>query len=736
MSRPIRVVVLSALALVAASCTAEKKKLGPDTGLSTACDPLVPGTSDRPICGFPFPSSVYEKPDTTKPTGRHIVFQADGLPDVSGAPIDPSAWLDSDGFSPGQGPMTVIEGATATGLVSQNNIAASVDTATSATLLFEDPNEADPNAALIPVPHFSEVDVNGEATESSYDRIFMIRPVVRLKDNTRYIVAIRNVKDAAGAVIAPSPAFKGIVDGTGYQGREALYTSPSGPTVGIFTKLAAKGVSKANLQLAWDYHTASKENNTSQLVDMRDRALAALPAGGPEFTISYSSDNPDALTGRRIFGKIKVPLFLDSGSVPKSPDDVTTGYTLQRDGDGRPKVNGFADFDFIVNVPKSVFDDTAAAPILLQGHGLFSDRAEGQNANSNSYNYLLKLANEHKYVTVTVDMPGWRNAETYNGWPADWAAAFPDAKDANDERDEDKAVGFISAPANKFRGMIDRGTQGILNELIAMKMMETSLANDAHLKAGDGHKFIDTTKSFYRGDSQGGILGITFMALSQTVTRGYLGEAGFPYNLLLTRSTGFTNFLGLLQLGYGGNIRTQLVLGLMQMFWDRFEGNGFAPYITTNLLPNTPSHTVLVNSGIGDYLVTPISSHILARAIGAKVLKPTLQSPLYSSAVSDGAKFPLYGLDEVDGPVTGNALQEYDFGVLTQTGVTVFDTNKPPDGNGRYDPHDKIRQLEAVRTATHTFLSTGRAENHCGADGTPAACVFQCNADGDNCVVK
>jgi hypothetical protein len=715
MSRPLTLVPLAALIVVIAGCPAPKKS---DAALSDACDPIVPNH-----CGFPFPSGVYEEKDATKPSGRRVAFHkatdsADGtLPKLSGADTDPTPWMDSDGFSPGQAPMTVIEGATAAGLPGQNQGSLSLDAANSPTLLLEDPDESDLSKTPTLVPHFSEVDVNGEDTADNYDRALMIRPLVRLKDKTHYIVAIRNVKDATGAVIEPVAFFKDIRDGKDLHGRDNRYAT-------IFAKLKKLNVDTSKLQIAWDYHTASKENNTSQLVDMRDRALAALPATGPQYSITYQSDNPDALTGRRIFGKIHVPLFLDSATMVPGADDLHTGYTLQRDADGRPKINGFADFDFIVNIPKSVFDDTASAPSLLQGHGLFSDRAEGQNANSDTYNFLLKFANENKYVTVTVDMLGWRTNETYNGWPADFTAAFPSQQDPNAEDDETKAQSFISAKLGSFRGLIDRGTQGMVNQLVAMKMMETSLANDPALKASDGHKFIDTTKSFYRGDSQGGILGVTFMALSQTVSRGFLGEPGLPYNLLLQRSKDFLPFVGLLKIGYGGNLNMQLVLGLMQMFWDRFEGDGFAPYITTDMLPNTPSHHVLLNSGIGDFQVTPIGSHILARAVGAKVLKPALHSPLYTTAAKNHESYPLFGLDEADGPIDGNALQEYDFGVLTTDGVTVFDTNVPPQGDNGFDPHNKIRVLQSSRTSTDVFLRTGKAENHCGADGSVAACVF------------
>ena len=50
-----------------------------------------------------------------------------------------------------------------------------------------------------------------------------------------------------------------------------------------------------------------------------------------------------------------------------------------------------------------------------------------------------------------------------------------------------------------------------------------------------------------RGDSQGGIFGGTFMALSQDVERGAVDVYGQPYNLLLNRSVDFDPYLALLR---------------------------------------------------------------------------------------------------------------------------------------------------------------------------------------------
>ena len=61
--------------------------------------------------------------------------------------------------------------------------------------------------------------------------------------------------------------------------RRALYAD-------IFAQLEKAGVTKDDLQIAWDYTTASRENNTARFLHMRDDALALVGDEGPEYAIT------------------------------------------------------------------------------------------------------------------------------------------------------------------------------------------------------------------------------------------------------------------------------------------------------------------------------------------------------------------------------------------------------------------------------------------------------------------
>ncbi|HLM71848.1 MAG TPA: hypothetical protein VK459_04135, partial [Polyangiaceae bacterium] len=197
------------LLLASLTACAGDEQLGPlgveetldpgETLLDKDCDPLVPTQ-----CGFPFPSNVWLADDEATATKKRVAFGAGTLPKSksSSTSIDPAQWSDSDGFSTGQAPMTHLPGATVTGLPTQDSIDLSLSDDSPTVLI-----EAETGKR---VPHFAELDMSADTDD---DRAFMIRPVVRLKDATRYIVAIRRVVDADGRRLQPTPVFKALRDG-------------------------------------------------------------------------------------------------------------------------------------------------------------------------------------------------------------------------------------------------------------------------------------------------------------------------------------------------------------------------------------------------------------------------------------------------------------------------------------------------------------------------------------------
>lgn len=670
MRHPLRALVaLASTALVA--CTPTEIDEGtPDAGSQTPdagatldgpallggleCDPLVPTQ-----CGFPFPSNVYLVDDAKMPGGKRVDFARTAMPAskfILSGYMDRAPFALRDGFSQSGFILTHLPGATVAGLATENTLATSVSD-DSPTLLIE----AETGRRIL---HIAELDM---LTDDDEDRAFIIRAFERLEDGTRYIVAIRNVKDAQGQALEPTPVFKALRDGTdsddvSVEPRRDLYAD-------IFEKLEDAGVAKANLQLAWDFTTATKENTTGWLVHMRDEALAAIDyekAG--DYEITKVEENPNDYIARRIEGTFKVPLYLTQPNITKDGDLHVAGRMTFGD-DGLPEQKGWASYPFLVQVPKSVAADPGQ-PILQQGHGLLGSRNEGRNG------YFARLADEKKYVTLAVDLVGMA------------------------AEDEAAILDWINGDMSKFQASVDRQHQGHINQLLAMRMMMSEQFRAEEALQFGGKSAIDPTRRYYRGDSQGGIMGVVYMALSKDVERGYLGEPGMPYSLLLTRSVDFDDFLIVLQPTYKTARNVQHVLGLLQMLWDRTEPTGWAPYVTRDTVSqDTPPKRLLMMAALGDYQVTPLGAHILARATGALHLTPGIRD--------------IAGLEDTAGPLTeGSAYQEFDFGL-----PAVPITNTPPRGDGfpdGSDPHDKVRELAPVFDATDDFLRNGQIKNYCG----------------------
>ena len=509
--------------------------------LQQDCDPIVPSH-----CGFPYPSNVWTTPDSTRVTGMHVYFGDTTLPTYDGAGdhIDKTPFIGRDGFSPGGGIMTSLPGATATGLADAYHIDQSL-AATSPTILME----YDTGAL---VPHWAELD--SLSSTLSYDsnndvdaQTFFIRPALRLKDNTRYLVAIRNVVDANGTPLPPSPVFQALRDNSASSDssvapRRALYAD-------ILGKLSSAGVDTSSLQLAWDFTTASQQDTTQWMLHMRDDALAKVGSAGPQYTYTQCTktpsgpsnspcgitDNPNPYIRRRIIGQMTVPLYLDNPN---------PGATLNFGSDGMPAQNGTATFQFLVQIPNSLVNSGSAGAIVQNAHGLFGDQTEGQDS------YMAETCDREGYVEIAVDLVGMASD--------DGSTYVPN---------------LVAGDISQFFHVIDRMHQGFINELLAMRMMMGGMSTDP-ATIFDGKPTIDPTQRFYRGDSQGGISGGVYMAISTDVTRGLLGEPGAPYNTLLDRSADFNGFFLIIKGTYPNPLDDQLGLGLIQSLWDRAEPGG------------------------------------------------------------------------------------------------------------------------------------------------------------------
>lgn len=601
------------------------------------CDPLVPS-----YCTAPFPSNVFTVEDAATASGRRVEMAQELIPvDAGGNAAMAEPWNQLDGFSPGIAISTHFPELTPGSLEASN-----VATATTVERSMEDDS---PTVLLDAstgerVPHWVDLDATGSDDAA---RMFMLRPAVRLNDSTRYIVVIRDLLDDAGSPIAATEGFAALRDRTpsdddAINSRRALYGD-------IFVHTTEAGLDRDSMQLAWDFSTSSSENNTAWMVHMRDEALDLVGTDGPSYTITAVDDDWDK-EGRilhRIFLDMEVPMYLDQAA-PLS--------TLQFGDDGMPEPNGTAMFEVEVLIPASAAD-TPVRP-LQYGHGLLGAKEQIESG------HFRPFIDDYGYALFGVDFIGFA-------------------------ADDELLIGAMlgNGTFHNFKQVIDRQHQGMLNSLVAMRMMLTSFANDPTYGA-----LIDPSEGYYLGISQGGIYGPSYMALSTDIQRGTFGVPGMPYNVLLSRSVDFDAFFDIMRASFSDSRDHMLMLNLAQMLWDRMEPTGYTPHLLENTFPGTEPKEVLIRAAIGDHQVTNYGAHIMARSLDVPHLDTGLRD--------------IWGLEAETGPVAGSAYVEYGFGL-------------PPDPVDNTpqrecdDPHGDIRRLDEAREQMDTFFRTGSIENTC-----------------------
>ncbi|MBT8464831.1 MAG: hypothetical protein EX268_13855 [Deltaproteobacteria bacterium] len=629
------------------------------------CDPLTPS-----YCGFPYPNDYWTVADATTVTGLRLALPEVTMPsNRNGVQSTPGAFNEMDGFSPGIAAMTHFPGATVEGLATPNSIEDSLSPDSPTVILnaatgerlahWVDLDEYVVEAklrvdAMADRPQFT---INRELGELRQERALMLRPAIRAEDATRYIVAIRNVRDGEGALVAPSAGFLALRDDEPsgddiIESRRALFEE-------IFETLEEAGIARNDLQIAWDFTTASRENNTRAMVHIRDDALSKYPDGVP-YTIELKNEGLREGIECRLEITFDMPLYMTQGE---------TGGLLNLGDDGLPEQNGSYPYAAAMIVP--VAAQSAPAGLVAVGHGQL-----GAKEQVLGYQEIMAEAN---LAAFGMDHKGFASDD------------IPTVIEA-----------ILGGDLSVFRKIPERMHQGFLNFLMAMRTLSreaeggpSTALNQALLNDCNGAT-IDGSKRYYFGGSQGGILGASIMALSTDTERALLAVPGQSYNLLLNRSVNFDEYAGQLYGNYDWNaLDMQMNLALIQGLWDRAEPTGYSKYIRTNRLPGTPAHEVVIQVSKADHQVTNLGAHIMARTIGGVVnLAPLIR--------------PVWGLDVVSGEHSGSAMIEIDFG-----NPDAPITNIPPWADSMEDPHGRATELQALGPILIDFFASGVVSNPC-----------------------
>ncbi len=650
--------------------------------LSSATAAAAPGADCQPFaskpCLLPFPNNLFTRRDHTSATGLRINLPSSAMPvNKAGQRISTAPYDRTDGFSPGSIVVVHVPGLDTpaalakTGAAPLTNMGASLSKSQPIVVI----DASTGRRQVI----WTELDAN--ASGASAD--LMIHPSKEFLDGHTYIVALRDLRTAGGHLISAPAWFRLLRDGKKLPGKErsqaAVYAS-------IFKALKRAGIKRdRTLYEAWEFTIASRQSLTGRMLAIRNNAFAQLgdtnladgkvQGHAPAFTVT--STGTLSATLRDVKGTFSVPCYL----VTCGPSATTGFHYSSRKPDALPtQIPGnVATADFECIIPSSATPLTPAR-ISLYGHGLLGSLSEVEAGN------VEDMATEHNIVFCATD------------W---WGLAGGDlAFDVSALKN-----------LNLFPNAVDRLQQGVLNFMYLGRAMlnPAGFASNAAFQLA-GKPLIDTSHLYYDGNSQGGIEGGLLTSVEPDVRRAVLGVTGLDYGgLLLMRSTDFVAYSTFLYPSYADKSMHPALLDLMDQVWDRGEPDGYAQWMTSHPLPDTPSHTVLMQIAYGDHQVTMYAGATEARTVGASVYEPALD-PARSR---DRNLF--YGLPAIKSfPFSGSAIEIWDSGPGRVQPPPLSDT-PPVDSSTNHDPHEDVRDTPAARAQKSAFLEpTGAVVDVCG----------------------
>jgi hypothetical protein len=660
------------------------------TSIAGATSRSKPAADCQPFgktpCLLPFPNNLFTVRDRATPTGLRVHLPASAMPvNAKGQRISVAQYDRNDGFSPGSAIILHVPGLDNARAFARTRAVGLLDMkqafAKNQPIVVID--ETTGSRQLI----YSELDANASTSQA---RNLMILPGKEFTEGHTYVVALRNLRNAAGHVIAAPAWFEKLRDNRPLPRNEhaqhARYNK-------IFAALKRAHIARVPLYEAWDFTVGSTRSLTSRLLSIRDNAFAQLgdtnladgqvKGNPPSHTVtSISSLTPQL---RVVQGTFQVPCYL----ITCGDTATTTFHYSSNRPDALPtQIPGnVATAHFECIVPNSA-SPAQPARIAIYGHGLFEDHTLV------TAKYLQPLATTYNMVFCGTDWWGLASA---------------------DEPFDAGAIGNL----NLFPVVVDRLQQGVLNTLFLGRLMLNpgGLARDPAFQSG-GSPVIDTSQLYYYGNSQGGIAGGMATAVAPDWRRAVLGATGIDFgNLLIQRSTDFTPLKAVLEAAYPDQSLYPVISDLLQQLWDRGEPDGYAPQMTAHPLPDTPSHTVLLQLAYGDFQVSMYSGATEARTIGARAYVPPLDP------VRSRDRNLFYGIPAIGHyPFGGSAVEIWDSGT-TRVQPPPVGNVPPTPGPNNSDTHYDPRYTPAAQLQIADFLApNGAVVNVCGA--TPCHSVF------------
>jgi len=633
--------LLLSVVVMLAGCGSSGEPLSVPEG----CNPLAADWD----CTLPFPSDFFLQDDPGLPSGRRVVLARRAMiqSQQDQRPVDPFEVHPADGFSHLPPILALFPGGVdPTDLVFHSGDISKTQNGESPTVLLDAEN-------LEPIPHFAELDPRAESDDR---RALVIRPLVRLSNQRRYLVAVAGLHDPSGGPIEPPEGFRRLRDREA-EGAPALEDLAGHYEDSIFPLLESAGLRREDLQLAWDFTTESQEHVTSDMLAVREQALEWLQSNQPQVQVDRVSDDVSAILARLVEGRFEVPLYLEADE---------PGARLHRDASGRVSQNGLGEAHFVLIVPRSVAGRTASDPparLVQFGHGLFESRDKVKE------DRLVEMADQSGWVLLSTDFEGMSTTDLSG------------------------LVNDLLYEPSRATAFTDRVHQAMANLMVLAAAAQGPLLDLPELQIGPGSLY-DPEQIYFWAVSMGHLLGATYVTLSPQVNRAALCAGGAGFTLIMFRSVPFAPFLGLIEDMAPDPLDMQKFTAQLQTALDRIDSVTYAPHTLADTWPGCPAERrVLMEMAMGDSEVPNLATHLHARALGLGLLQP--------------APLEIFGLPPETSPAA-SALVAHDFGIDP---ATVELAQPPSSSNG---VHTEVSRLEATRRQLDAFFRPdGLIEHTC-----------------------
>lgn len=457
-----------------------------------------------------------------------------------------------------------------------------------------------PNAPVVilnaetnePVAHFLELD---RTVPEEKRTLLQIRLLRALEENTRYIVAIQNIKNTDGQRIERPESFQNLAFEEDYP----YFTDAQKNTrENILPALEAFGVNLDDVQLAWDFTTRTHHSARHELESMIEQSvewmdnhdlnlrvvevIEYLEPGREDEETDTLKVHPNLRYDLRTH--IDVPLFLT--------DDTPAGRMLFDDA-GLPRLDGTIALPVDILIPHSVIDEGSSVATIQFGHGFFGSTKEMKES------FLPRFLNENHMISAGIK------------W---WGLS---------DDDMIPIVGMINGKGSEVFNFTERLLQGFVNQTAvarAIQQFPDDFSAEIDGVDVDLSAYVQNDRHVFYGISLGHILGSTAIAVSPEISDGILSVGGGSFSFIMSRAKPFKPLIDLVNMNISDKREAQRFVALSSLAMEKVDPITYADQLLENTFDGAPlQRRVLAQVGLGDPDVPTLSALVWARSAGIPI---------------------------------------------------------------------------------------------------------------------